>query len=68
MEFSFYLDEKTGPAKTGTAGPIPLALYYQYITELVLMILKYIDLPYSAYQVKTVNFCQSIQASLRAHH
>ena len=26
MEFCFYLEKKTGLAKTGAAGPIPLAL------------------------------------------
>ena len=29
MEFYFYLEKKTGPAKTGAAGPIsPALLYY----------------------------------------
>ena len=37
--------------------------YYQYITELSLMIHKYI--PYSAYQVKTANCRQPIQAPLK---
>ena len=35
MEFCFYLDETTGPAKTGAAGPIPPALFllfYSYGT------------------------------------
>ena len=37
--------------------------YYKYITELALMIHKYI--PYSAYQVKTVICRQPIQAPLK---
>ena len=36
--------------------------YYQYITELAVMIRKYI--PYSSYQVTTVNCYQSIQVLL----
>ena len=35
---------------------------YRYITDLLLMIHKYI--PYSAYQAKTVNCCQLIQVPL----
>ena len=38
-------------------------IIYQYITELVLMIHKYI--PYSAYQIKTVNCCQLIWVPLK---
>ena len=36
--------------------------YYKYITELSLIIHKYI--PYSAYYVEAVNFCQPIQVPL----
>ena len=35
---------------------------YKYITDLLLMIHKYI--PYSTYQAKTVNCCQPIQVPL----
>ena len=37
MEFCFYLDEKTGLAKTGAPGPIPTALSLQdtYVTGFV---------------------------------
>ena len=37
--------------------------YYQYITELAVMIHKYI--PYSSYQVKTVNCYQPIPVLLK---
>ena len=38
--------------------------YYQYMTELVLMILKYTPYGVGVYQIKIANYSQPIQAPL----